>query len=60
MAPTQVRNEIRRLRFEHGEMTQAELAERIGLTRAALDGTLLRRPIPEAVRELVDAWLAAR
>ena len=26
-------NQIRRLRFEHGEMTQAELAQRIGMTR---------------------------
>ena len=31
--PTRVTNQIRRLRFEHGEMTQAELAERIGVTR---------------------------
>jgi putative transcriptional regulator len=31
--PTKVRNEIRRLRFASGEMTQAELAERIGVTR---------------------------
>lgn len=31
--PTRVTNDIRRLRFEHGEMTQAELAERIGVTR---------------------------
>ena len=31
--PTKVRNEIRRLRFANGEMTQAELAERIGVTR---------------------------
>jgi putative transcriptional regulator len=30
---TPIRNVIRRLRFEHGEMTQAELAERIGMTR---------------------------
>ena len=37
MAPTQVRNEIRRLRFEHGEMTQGELAERIGLTRQTVN-----------------------
>lgn len=37
MAPTQVRNEIRRLRFEHGEMTQAELADRIGLTRQTVN-----------------------
>lgn len=26
-------NRIRELRFHHGEMTQAELAERIGVTR---------------------------
>jgi Predicted transcriptional regulators len=28
-----IENEIRRLRFEHGEMTQAQLAERISMTR---------------------------
>jgi putative transcriptional regulator len=28
-----VTNSIRRLRFERGEMTQAELAERVGVTR---------------------------
>lgn len=33
MKPTRVTNEIRRLRFEHGEMTQAALAEHIGVTR---------------------------
>ncbi len=31
--PTKVTNEIRRLRFANGEMTQAELADRIGVTR---------------------------
>jgi putative transcriptional regulator len=31
--PTRVTNDIRRLRFERGEMTQAELAQRIGVTR---------------------------
>ena len=31
--PTQVTNSIRALRFAHGEMTQAELADRIGVTR---------------------------
>jgi putative transcriptional regulator len=31
--PTQVTNLIRSLRFAHGEMTQAELAERLGVTR---------------------------
>jgi len=28
-----IANQIRRLRFEHGEMSQSELAERIGMTR---------------------------
>lgn len=31
--PTRVTNTIRSLRFSHGEMTQAELADRIGVTR---------------------------
>ena len=31
--PTRVTNDIRALRFANGEMTQAELAERIGVTR---------------------------
>jgi len=31
--PTRVTNSIRQLRFAHGEMTQAELADRIGVTR---------------------------
>lgn len=30
---TRVTNDIRTLRFKHGEMTQAELAERVGVTR---------------------------
>ncbi|MGC9666865.1 helix-turn-helix transcriptional regulator [Planosporangium sp. 12N6] len=30
---TRVTNRIRALRFAHGEMTQAELADRIGVTR---------------------------
>jgi putative transcriptional regulator len=34
--PTQVTNRIRALRFARGEMTQAELAERIGVTRQTL------------------------
>ena len=33
MRPTRVTNRIRALRFEHGEMTQADLAKRIGATR---------------------------
>ena len=33
MKPTQVTNSIRALRFAHGEMTQADLADRVGVTR---------------------------
>jgi putative transcriptional regulator len=31
--PTRVTNSIRALRFANGEMTQAELADRTGVTR---------------------------
>ncbi|MEC3918546.1 helix-turn-helix transcriptional regulator [Nocardia sp. CDC160] len=31
--PTKVSNNIRALRFSHGEMTQADLADRLGVTR---------------------------
>ena len=34
--PTRVTNAIRALRFTHGEMTQAELADRIGVTRQTI------------------------
>jgi len=34
--PTQVTNAIRLLRFAHGEMTQAELTDRIGVTRQTI------------------------
>lgn len=31
-----ITNNIRRLRFEHGEMTQQALAERVGVTRQTI------------------------
>jgi putative transcriptional regulator len=34
--PTRVTNEIRALRFAAGEMTQADLADRVGLTRQTI------------------------
>jgi putative transcriptional regulator len=34
--PTRVTNEIRRLRFENSEMTQADLAQRVGVTRQTI------------------------
>jgi putative transcriptional regulator len=37
MTATVITNEIRRLRFEHREMTQQELADRIGVTRQTVN-----------------------
>lgn len=34
--PTRVTNNIRALRFAAGEMTQAELADRVGMTRQTI------------------------
>ncbi len=36
MAKTELKNHVRRLRFDHGEMTQAELAGRVGVTRQTI------------------------
>lgn len=36
MPPTAVTNHIRRLRFEHGEMTQQQLADAVGATRQTI------------------------
>ena len=32
-----IRNHIRRLRFEHGEMTQQQLSDKIGVTRQTVN-----------------------
>ncbi|MCF8157004.1 MAG: helix-turn-helix transcriptional regulator [Rhodoferax sp.] len=37
MGDNHITNAIRRLRFEHGEMTQQALAERIGVTRQTVN-----------------------
>jgi putative transcriptional regulator len=34
--PTRITNSIRALRFAHGEMTQAQLAEHVGVTRQTI------------------------
>ncbi|HIJ54344.1 MAG TPA: helix-turn-helix transcriptional regulator [Planctomycetes bacterium] len=36
MAKNEVRNQIRRLRFENGEMTQQQLADKAGVTRQTI------------------------
>jgi putative transcriptional regulator len=37
MSGEEISNAIRRLRFEHGEMTQADLAAKIGVTRQTIN-----------------------
>ena len=41
-----IKNEIRRFRFEHGEMTQQELAEKIGVTRQTVNAIELGKYSP--------------
>ena len=36
MANNEVTNQIRRLRFENGEMTQQQLADKVGVTRQTI------------------------
>ena len=36
VAKAEITNDLRRLRFEHAEMTQQELAERVGCTRQTI------------------------
>jgi len=70
MAKAEIRNGIRRLRFEHGEMTQQALADRVRCTRQTIILLEQERYVPslalalriakvfgvpiEAVFELVD------
>ena len=41
-----IRNQIRRLRFDHAEMTQADLADRIGVTRQTVNAIELAKYSP--------------
>ena len=41
-----IRNTIRRLRFDHREMTQQELADRIGVTRQTINAIELGKYSP--------------
>jgi len=53
-----IRNEIRRLRFEHGEMTQQQLAEKIGVTRQTVNAIELGKYSPslEAAFRIADVF----
>jgi putative transcriptional regulator len=43
---TRITNSLRALRFAHGEMTQAQLAERVGVTRQTIIAIELGRYSP--------------
>jgi len=53
-------NEIRRLRFEAGEMTQAALAEKVGVTRQTIIAIEQNKYAPslEAAFKIADAFNA--
>jgi len=36
MEKSELKNQVRRLRFDNGEMTQQQLAERVGVTRQTI------------------------
>lgn len=52
-----IENEIRRLRFAHGEMTQAALAEKVGVTRQTIIAIEQNKYAPslEAAFRIADA-----
>ena len=46
MTQTTITNSIRRLRFERNEMTQQDLAERVGVTRQTINAIELGKYSP--------------
>lgn len=46
MGDCAIRNQIRQLRFDHGEMTQQALADRIGVTRQTVNAIELGKYSP--------------
>ena len=46
MPKAEIRNRIRRLRFDHGEMTQEELASRVGCTRQTIIALEAEKYVP--------------
>jgi putative transcriptional regulator len=46
VVPLPITNTIRKLRFEHGEMTQQDLAEHVGVTRQTINAIELGKYSP--------------
>ena len=49
MAKAEITNRIRKLRFEHGEMTQQELADRCSCTRQTIIALEQEKYVPSLV-----------
>ncbi len=58
MATKTLQNHIRRLRFEHEEMTQQELADKIGVTRQTVNAIELGKYSPslEVAFKIADVF----
>jgi putative transcriptional regulator len=52
MAKAAIRNQIRRMRFAHDEMTQQALAERVGCTRQTIVALEQGRYVPSLLLAL--------
>jgi len=53
MAKSDLKNKVRRLRFEHGQITQQQLADKVGVTRQtiiAIEGGNYAPSLPLAFR----------
>lgn len=56
MSGVEIRNKLRRLRFEHGEMTQQELAELAGCTRQTIGALEQEKYVPSLTLAFRIAW----
>jgi putative transcriptional regulator len=56
MAKSRIRNKIRTLRFFHGEMTQQELAEKVGFTRQTIIAMEQEKYAPSLELAFRIAW----
>jgi putative transcriptional regulator len=58
MTHSAITNKIRRLRFDHGEMTQQQLADKIGVTRQTVNAIELGKYSPslEVAFKIADAF----
>ena len=60
MPKARIANRIRQLRFENGEITQQELADRVGCTRQTIIVLEKERYVPSVSIPLSLAFLIAR